>query len=229
MSKLPEELLAIGVSSPYAWDVVESAHRASLIVTCVDNFGDAPTALPRLEILSSSTPRNRPFTMGLSSADHRGRALIACAAEGFTTPLSLVDPTAVVASTTILGHAVYVNAGAVIGSNATIGCATNVNRSASIGHDNVLGFSVSFGPGAVSGGGVTFDDCASVGTGATLLPGITVGRGAIIGAGAVVTKNVAPFDVVVGNPARSIVDLTAPRATPHPATELLTCPYCEAS
>jgi acetyltransferase-like isoleucine patch superfamily enzyme len=37
-----------------------------------------------------------------------------------------------------------------------------------------------------------------------LLPGITVGERAMIGAGAVVTRDVPPGVVVVGNPARSI-------------------------
>ena len=43
---------------------------------------------------------------------------------------------------------------------------------------------------------------ADVGTGAVLLPGVTVGEGAIVGAGAVVTRDVAPFTVVAGVPAR---------------------------
>jgi len=43
---------------------------------------------------------------------------------------------------------------------------------------------------------------ASIGSGATLLCGITVGEHAIIGAGSVVTKDVPPYGVVVGNPAK---------------------------
>ena len=45
---------------------------------------------------------------------------------------------------------------------------------------------------------------SSIGGNATLLPGITVGREAMVGAGSVVTKNVPPFAVVRGNPARII-------------------------
>ena len=41
-----------------------------------------------------------------------------------------------------------------------------------------------------------------IGVGAILLPGITVGAGAQVGAGAVVTKDVPPRTIVVGNPAR---------------------------
>ena len=45
-------------------------------------------------------------------------------------------------------------------------------------------------------------DGASIGSNATILPGITIGEGALVGAGSVVTKDVPPNTVVVGNPAR---------------------------
>ncbi len=43
-----------------------------------------------------------------------------------------------------------------------------------------------------------------IGHGATLLPGVTVGNGAVIGAGAVVSRDVAPYTIVGGVPARLI-------------------------
>src|SRR5262249_49026453 len=43
-----------------------------------------------------------------------------------------------------------------------------------------------------------------IGHGAIILPGRTVGTGAVVAAGAVVTKDVAPYAIVVGNPARVI-------------------------
>jgi UDP-2-acetamido-3-amino-2,3-dideoxy-glucuronate N-acetyltransferase len=43
---------------------------------------------------------------------------------------------------------------------------------------------------------------ASIGANATVLPGVEIGPGAMIGAGAVVTRNVPPNAIVVGNPAR---------------------------
>ncbi|RME32826.1 MAG: antibiotic acetyltransferase [Deltaproteobacteria bacterium] len=43
-----------------------------------------------------------------------------------------------------------------------------------------------------------------IGDGAILLPGISVGSGSVIGAGSVVTKDVDPYTVVAGNPARVI-------------------------
>lgn len=54
---------------------------------------------------------------------------------------------------------------------------------------------------------VILEDKVWVGFGATILKGVTVGEGAIVGACSVVTRNVPPFTVVVGNPARVIREL----------------------
>jgi len=43
-----------------------------------------------------------------------------------------------------------------------------------------------------------------IGHGVTILPGVHVGTGAVVGAGSVVTKSVAPYTIVAGNPARLI-------------------------
>jgi acetyltransferase-like isoleucine patch superfamily enzyme len=43
---------------------------------------------------------------------------------------------------------------------------------------------------------------ADIGVNAVVLPGVTIGKGAIVGAGAVVTRDVEPFTIVAGVPAR---------------------------
>jgi acetyltransferase-like isoleucine patch superfamily enzyme len=43
-----------------------------------------------------------------------------------------------------------------------------------------------------------------LGHGITILPGVIIGNGAIVGAGAIVAKNVAPYSIVIGNPAREV-------------------------
>jgi UDP-2-acetamido-3-amino-2,3-dideoxy-glucuronate N-acetyltransferase len=43
---------------------------------------------------------------------------------------------------------------------------------------------------------------ASIGSGAVILGGVTIGEGALVGAGSVVTKDVEPYTVVAGNPAK---------------------------
>lgn len=51
---------------------------------------------------------------------------------------------------------------------------------------------------------VTIGHDVWIGHGATILPGVTVGNGAVIGAGAVVSKEVAPYTIVGGVPAKLI-------------------------
>lgn len=59
-------------------------------------------------------------------------------------------------------------------------------------------------------GKVIIREDAWIGAGAIILPNVTIGRGAVVGAGAVVTKNVEPYSVVVGVPAKVIKRLKKP-------------------
>lgn len=63
---------------------------------------------------------------------------------------------------------------------------------------------------------VRIEDDSWIAAGATVLRGVTVGRGAIVGAGAVVTKDVEPWTVVGGNPARVIRQLDPEEAVGLP-------------
>ncbi len=51
---------------------------------------------------------------------------------------------------------------------------------------------------------ILIHDNVWIATGAIILPGITIGEGAVVGAGAVVTKDVEPWTVIGGNPAKFI-------------------------
>lgn len=54
------------------------------------------------------------------------------------------------------------------------------------------------------GGDVIIGDRAWIGCGALVLPGVTIGEGAVVGAGSVVTKDVEPYTIVAGNPAKPV-------------------------
>lgn len=55
---------------------------------------------------------------------------------------------------------------------------------------------------------IVIDDYAWIGVGATVLQGVTIGRGAVVCAGAVVTRDVEPYAIVAGVPARRIGERT---------------------
>jgi len=61
-----------------------------------------------------------------------------------------------------------------------------------------------------SKGPIKIGNAVWVGQNSTILSDVTIGNGAIIGAGSVVTKDVSPFTIVAGNPARYIRTLFDP-------------------
>lgn len=52
--------------------------------------------------------------------------------------------------------------------------------------------------------GIIIEDAAWIGVGARILDGVTIGRNSIVGAGSVVSKDVPPFSVFLGNPGRVV-------------------------
>lgn len=113
--------------------------------------------------------------------------------------------TAWVASTASVGAGSQILAQAAVCAEATVGHGCIVNTAATVDHECVLEEGVHIAPGAHLGGCVVVERYATIGIGAVVLPRLRVGQGAIVGAGAVVTKDVPPGAVVVGNPARVIM------------------------
>ena len=67
---------------------------------------------------------------------------------------------------------------------------------------NYFFFSRNFKDDVVTKGDVVISDDVWIGSNSVILSGVSIGRGAIIGAGSVVTKDVPPYSIVVGNPAK---------------------------
>jgi len=65
-------------------------------------------------------------------------------------------------------------------------------------------------------GGPTIKRGARIGVNVTILPQVVVGEYALVGAGAVVTKNVPPYAVVYGNPARVVTTVDELDCPLHP-------------
>ena len=66
----------------------------------------------------------------------------------------------------------------------------------------------------------------SIGAAATLVPGIELGAFSMIGAGSVVTKDVPPYALVCGSPARRVADVCSCGQKLSGPFDQTTCPHC---
>lgn len=104
---------------------------------------------------------------------------------------------------------VYVEGGVVLGDRVTVKSHVALWEGVRVEDDVFIGPSVVFANDLyprskryVQALSTILERGSSIGAGAVLIPGVRVGAYALVGAGAVVTQDVPPFTLVVGNPAR---------------------------
>ena len=62
----------------------------------------------------------------------------------------------------------------------------------------------------VRNGPITIENDVWLGTGVVVLPNVSIGEGAVVGANSVVSKDVRPYTIVGGSPARLISEVSVP-------------------
>jgi UDP-2-acetamido-3-amino-2,3-dideoxy-glucuronate N-acetyltransferase len=174
-------------------------------------IGKQPALSPR-----STTKREplEPTEIGAGTIVSTGAIVFAGSRIGARVILG--DQTCVRERVTI-GDDVVLGRGSLVENDTTIGAMTRIQAEAYITAYSTLEEHVFIAPCVVTTNdnfmgrterrhelmrGPTIRRAARIGGGATLCPGVEVGEEAFVGAGAVVTKDVPPRVVVVGNPAR---------------------------
>jgi len=115
-----------------------------------------------------------------------------------------------VGSKTILSKDVYIDCGVKIGKRCKVQNGVSIYKGVTIGNDVFIGPNAAFSNDKVPRAFIddwaisetNIADGVSIGSNATIVCGVTIGEYAMVAAGSVVTKDVAPYTLVMGNPAK---------------------------
>ena len=178
--------------------------------------GKQPVLSPRSTASREPLP---PAVLGAGTVVSTGAIVFAGARLGARV---LVGDGACVRERCVIGDDVVIGRGSLVENDTTVGARTTIQAHAYVTAYSTLEEDVFVAPCVVTTNdnfmgrterrhelkkGPTIRRGARVGGGAVLCPGIEIGEEAFVGAGAVVTKDVPPRKVVVGNPARVIRDV----------------------
>jgi UDP-2-acetamido-3-amino-2,3-dideoxy-glucuronate N-acetyltransferase len=149
----------------------------------------------------------------------------------FAHPTAVIDEGSTIEEGTKIWHFSHVMPGCVIGKNCNLGQNVVVSPGVTLGNNVKVQNNVSIYTGVICeddvflGPSMVFTNVmnprsfvarkdeykktlvrrgASIGANATVVCGVDIGEYAFVGAGAVITKNVLPYALVVGNPARQV-------------------------
>jgi acetyltransferase-like isoleucine patch superfamily enzyme len=175
--------------------------------------GKQPTLSPRSTATRDPLP---PTEIGDGTVVSTGAIVFAGARIGKRV---IVGDQSCVRERVMLGDDVVVGRGSLIENDTTVGSRTRIQADAYVTAYSTLEEDVFIAPCVVTTNdnfmgrterrlelmkGPTIRRGARIGGGAIICPGVEIGAEAFVGAGAVVTKDVEPSVVVVGNPARVI-------------------------
>jgi len=122
---------------------------------------------------------------------------------------TIIHSSAWVSSHASIGGNSMILPGVTIMANAEIGNHVFIASKSNIGHDTKIRDYVTIAPMAAIAGNVIIDEGSYIGLGSSIKDGIIVGKWSIVGMGSVVVRDVPPYHVVAGNPAKILRKIDA--------------------
>ena len=119
---------------------------------------------------------------------------------------TLIHRLAFVSDTAVLGEGVVLQDGVRVSPETELGANTFVNHRSMIGHNCVIGKHCQISANVMIAGCVTIGDTVFAGVSSCIRDHTTVGEHTILSMGSVVLKDVRPYKIVLGNPAREMAE-----------------------
>lgn len=161
------------------------------------------SVLGRPEELDSHFVTKPHFVCAIGNNQERVNVIARVLALGWL-PVTLIDPSVVVAEGVDVGVGTYIGAGSILSPYARIGNHVIVNHLCSIGHDSIVEDFAQIAPGGRISGNCIVKEGAYIGSNAVINQGRTIGRYATLGACSFAVRDIPDGITAVGVPATSI-------------------------
>lgn len=202
--------MALAIYGPggYGREVASFARRFGAVVFVSDAADEIGKRINGVPVIGFPELASRSLPTCIAVADARIRRKLADKCDDAGVPAGEAwAPTSVRGDNVVAGAGVIMSDFTICTADVVVGRHFHANIYTYIAHDCVIGDFVTMAPRVCVNGNTIIEDDVYVGTGAILKQGtrdkpLRIGKGAVIGMGAVVTKDVAPGAVVIGNPAR---------------------------
>ena len=125
---------------------------------------------------------------------------------GYSLTTPLLHRLAFASESAVLGEGVVLKDGVRVSAETIMGENTFVNHRTMIGHNCVIGKHCQISANVMIAGSVTIGDTIFAGVSCCIRDHTTVGEHSILSMGSVVLKDVRPYKIVLGNPAREIAE-----------------------
>lgn len=160
--------------------------------------------LGRLEEVDPELGEKPGFVCAVGNNRDREQ-IVSRALESGWLPVTVMDPSVIVADRVSVGDGTYVGAGSILSPYARIGRYVIINHHCSIGHNSILEDFVQISPGGRISGGCQIKSGASLGSNAAVAPGRSIGRGATLGACSFAMTDIPDHVTAIGTPARTVL------------------------
>ena len=156
-------------------------------LSCASNVEDIAPFLGSVEDVAGKY-KGCGYICAIGNNKVRKRLMLQFDAAGFV-PVTVIDPSAVIATDVKIGAGSYVGVNSVVSVGCQLGRGCIVNHNVTVGHDVTAGDYVQLAPGVRVSGGCSIGSGALLGSNSCTIPLKTMGAWSMLGAGAVLLSD----------------------------------------
>lgn len=141
----------------------------------------------------------------IGDVSHRRELFNLCDNYGYSFP-TIIDPSAIIASNTIIKKGTFVGKGVIINSETMIGENAVINTGSIVEHNSEVGDFSHIAPGVTLAGNVKIGNSTHLGIGSTVIQNIHIGSDVLIGSHSNVVADIPDNTKAYGNPCKVVYE-----------------------